>query len=124
MLQLLTALLPTIAKTVDKAVEDKDLAKRIEADIQKELIHNTQSEFNAAAKIVLAEAQGSWIKGNWRPVTMLVFVGLICAHWLGFTPDNLSEAQVLELMDLVQIGLGGYVLGRSAEKVSENLRKP
>ena len=124
MLQLLTALLPTIAKTVDKAVEDKDLAKRIEAEIQKELIHNTQSEFNAAAKIVLAEAQGSWIKGNWRPVTMLVFVGLICAHWLGFTPDNLSEAQVLELMDLVQIGLGGYVLGRSAEKVSENLRKP
>ena len=124
MIQLLTALLPTIAKTVDKAVEDKDLAKRIEADIQKELIHNTQSEFNAAAKIVLAEAQGSWIKGNWRPVTMLVFVGLICAHWLGFTPDNLSEAEVLELMDLVQIGLGGYVLGRSAEKVSENLRKP
>ena len=124
MIQLLTALLPTIAKTVDKAVEDKDLAKRIEADIQKELIHNTQSEFNAAAKIVLAEAQGSWIKGNWRPVTMLVFVGLICAHWLGFTPDNLSEAEVLELMDLVQIGLGGYVLGRSAEKVSENIRKP
>ena len=124
MLQLLTALLPTIAKTVDKAVEDKDLAKRIEAEIQKELIHNSQSEFNAAAKIVLAEAQGSWIKGNWRPVTMLVFVGLICAHWLGFTPDNLSEAEVLELMDLVQIGLGGYVLGRSAEKVSENIRKP
>ena len=124
MIQLLTALLPTIAKTVDKAVEDKDLAKRIEAEIQKELIHNTQSEFNAAAKIVLAEAQGSWIKGNWRPVTMLVFVGLICAHWLGFTPDNLSEAEVLELMDLVQIGLGGYVLGRSAEKVSENIRKP
>ena len=123
MLQLLSALLPTIAKTVEKAVPDKDLAKRIEADIQKELIQNSQSEFNAAAKIVLAEAQGSWIKGNWRPVTMLVFVGLICAHWLGFTPDNLSEAEVLELMDLVQIGLGGYVLGRSAEKVSENMRK-
>lgn len=123
MLQLLTALLPTIAKTVDKAVEDKDLAKRIEAEIQKELIHNSQSEFDAAAKIVLAEAQGSWIKGNWRPVTMLVFVGLICAHWLGFTPDNLSEAEVLELMDLVQIGLGGYVLGRSVEKTAEAWKK-
>ena len=122
MLQLITALLPTIGKVVEKAIPDKDLAKRIEADLQKELIHNNHSEFNAAAKIVLAEAQGSWIKGNWRPLTMLIFVGLICAHWLGFTPDNLSEAQVLELMDLVQIGLGGYVLGRSAEKVSENLK--
>ena len=122
MLQLITALLPTIGKVVEKAIPDKDLAKRIEADLQKELIHNNHSEFNAAARIVLAEAQGSWIKGNWRPLTMLIFVGLICAHWLGFTPDNLSEAQVLELMDLVQIGLGGYVLGRSAEKVSENLK--
>ena len=122
MLQLITALLPTIGKVVEKAIPDKDLAKRIEADLQKELIHNNHSEFNAAAKIVLAEAQGSWLKGNWRPLTMLIFVGLICAHWLGFTPDNLSEAQVLELMDLVQIGLGGYVLGRSAEKVSENLK--
>ena len=122
MLQLITALLPTIGKVIEKAIPDKDMAKRIEADLQKELINNSHSEFNAAAKIVLAEAQGSWIKGNWRPVTMLIFVGLICAHWLGFTPDNLSEAEVLELMDLVQIGLGGYVLGRSAEKVSENLK--
>ena len=112
MLQLIGALLPTVGKIVEKAIPDKDLAKKIEADIQKELITNQHSEFNAAAKIVLAEANGSWIKGNWRPVTMLVFVGLICAHWLGFTPDNLSEAEVLELMDLVQIGLGAtYLVG-------------
>lgn len=123
MIQLITALLPTIGKVLDKAIPDKDLAKKIEAEVQKELITNTHNEFQAAAKIVLAEANGGWIKGNWRPLTMLIFVGLICAHWLGFTPDNLSEAEVLELMDLVQIGLGGYVLGRSAEKVSENLKK-
>ena len=122
MLQLIGALLPTVGKIVEKAIPDKDLAKKIEADIQKELITNQHSEFNAAAKIVLAEANGSWIKGNWRPLTMLIFVGLICAHWLGFTPDNLSEAEVLELMDLVQIGLGGYVLGRSCEKISENIK--
>lgn len=123
MIQLITALIPALSKVIDKAVPDKDLAKKIEAEVQKELITNTHNEFQAAAKIVLAEAQGSWLKGNWRPLTMLIFVGLICAHWLGFTPDNLSEAEVLELMDLVQIGLGGYVLGRSAEKVSENLKK-
>lgn len=123
MIQLITALIPALSKVIDKAVPDKDLAKKIEAEVQKELITNTHNEFQAAAKIVLAEAQGGWLKGNWRPLTMLIFVGLICAHWLGFTPDNLSEAEVLELMDLVQIGLGGYVLGRSAEKVSENLKK-
>jgi hypothetical protein len=122
MIQLITALLPTLSKVLDKAIPDKDMAKKIEADLQKELITNSHSEFQSAAKIVLAEAQGSWIKGNWRPITMLTFVGLICAHWLGFTPENLSEAEVLELMNLVQIGLGGYIIGRSAEKVSENIK--
>jgi hypothetical protein len=30
---------------------------------------------------------------------------------------NLDEAEVLKLWDIVEIGLGGYVIGRSAEKV-------
>ena len=49
---------------------------------------------------------------------MLTFVGLIVAHWLGFTPDNLPSEQVMALLDIVKIGLGGYVVGRSAEKVA------
>lgn len=123
MIQLITALLPTLGRIIDKAVPDKDLAQKIKAEANEQLINQRNTEFESAAKIVLAEAQGSWIKGNWRPITMLVFVGLIVAHWFGLSPDNLSEAQVLELYQLVQIGLGGYVLGRSAEKVSENMRK-
>jgi hypothetical protein len=122
-IQLITALLPTLGRIIDKTVPDKDLAQRIKAEASEQLINQRNTEFEAAAKIVLAEAQGGWLKGNWRPLTMLVFVGLICAHWFGFTPNNMSETQVLELYQLVQIGLGGYVLGRSAEKVSENMRK-
>ena len=123
MIQLITALLPTLGRIIDKAVPDKDLAQRIKAEASEQLINQRNTEFEAAAKIVLAEAQGGWLKGNWRPLTMLIFVGLIVAHWFGITPNNMSEAQVLELYQLVQIGLGGYVLGRSAEKVSENMRK-
>jgi hypothetical protein len=123
MIQLITALLPSLSRVIEKAIPDKDLAKKIEADVQKELITNSHNEFNSAAKIVLAEAQGSWIKGNWRPLTMLTFVGLIVAHWLGFTPENLTEAEVLELMQLVQIGLGGYIVGRSVEKTAEVWKK-
>ena len=47
---------------------------------------------------------------------MLTFVGLIVAHWLGFTAENLSEGQVLALLGIVKVGLGGYVVGRSVEK--------
>ena len=65
-----------------------------------------------------AEAQGtSWLQRTWRPITMLVFVALIVTRWLGWCAPNLGEAEALKLRDLVQLGLGGYVIGRSAEKL-------
>ena len=48
---------------------------------------------------------------------MLWFAGLVGAHWLGFTPPNLPVEVVNNLLDIVQVGVGGYVLGRSGEKM-------
>ncbi len=68
------------------------------------------------------EAQGqSWLQRTWRPITMLTFVALIVARWLGWSAPNLSQAEALKLWDIVEIGLGGYVIGRSAEKVLPGL---
>ncbi|HBF31348.1 3TM-type holin, partial [Rhizobium sp.] len=72
----------------------------------------------AAAGIVLAEAQSkNWLASSWRPITMLIFVGLIVARWFGWTAPGLSQPEVLELWAIVKIGMGGYVIGRSVEKV-------
>jgi hypothetical protein len=49
---------------------------------------------------------------------MMTFVGLVVAKWLGFTAPGVSEAIELELMTLIQIGLGGYVGGRTIEKIA------
>ena len=46
-----------------------------------------------------------------------VFVALITARWFGFAAPNLQEAEYLKLWDIVQLGLGGYVIGRSVEKI-------
>lgn len=94
--------------------------KRIELQqaLQAAVLERTSEIERAAAEVVKAEAQGqSWLQRTWRPVTMLVFVGLIVARWLGWSAPNLGEAEVLKLWDIVEIGLGGYVIGRSAEKV-------
>lgn len=72
------------------------------------------------AGVITAEINGeSWLQRNWRPVTMLTFTGLVVAHWLGWTAPNLDQQQVLALLEIVKIGLGGYVVGRSAEKVAK-----
>jgi len=71
----------------------------------------------SASNIIVAEAKSEHpLTSQWRPITMLSFVALIAAHWLGFTPENLPPEQVSQLLDIVKIGLGGYVLGRSGEK--------
>jgi len=94
--------------------------KRIELQqaLQAAVLERTSEIERAAAEVVKAEAQGqSWLQRTWRPITMLVFVGLIVARWLGWSAPNLGEAEVLKLWDIVEIGLGGYVIGRSAEKI-------
>lgn len=74
--------------------------------------------FAAQADIVKTEAASShWLAANWRPLTMLIFTALIVARWFGWAAPNLSEAEYLKLWDIVQLGLGGYVIGRSVEKV-------
>ena len=94
--------------------------KRIELQpaLQVAVLERTSEIERAAAEVVKAAAHGqSWLQRTWRPITMLVFVGLIVARWLGWSAPNLGEAEVLKLWDIVEIGLGGYVIGRSAEKI-------
>jgi len=98
--------------------------KRIELQqaLQAAVLERTSEIERAAAEVVKAEAQGqNWLQRAWRPITMLVFVALIVARWLGWSAPNLTEAETLKLWDIVEIGLGGYVIGRTAEKVLPGL---
>lgn len=77
------------------------------------------AEFTGRAEIVKTEAASShWLAANWRPLLMLVFGGLIVARWFGWAAPNLSEAEYLKLWSIVEFGLGGYVVGRSIEKIA------
>lgn len=121
---LLKAVLPSVFGTLDELIEDKDKRNELKASINQKLLTLDESTIKAQAGLISAEANGeSWLQRNWRPVTMLTFAGCVVAHWLGFTPENLTEAEVMGLLDIVQIGLGGYVVGRSAEKVAKSWPK-
>ena len=75
--------------------------------------------FMAQSDIVKTEAASNhWLAANWRPLLMLTFGGLIVARWFGFAAPGLSEAEYLKLWSIVEFGLGGYVVGRSVEKVA------
>ena len=77
---------------------------------------------NQQSKTIRAEiGKGSWLTANWRPIVMLTLTGLIVAHWMGWSAPNLPTGEVEDLLDIVKIGLGGYVVGRTGEKIAQVL---
>ena len=80
-----------------------------------------ESELLAAkSTIITAEAQSqSWIARNWRPLTMLTFLVLVVGDSLGLLATPLAP----EAWTMLQIGLGGYIAGRSVEKTAKILEK-
>lgn len=70
---------------------------------------------DAQASIIRAEAQGnSWLQRTWRPITMMTFLVLVVCDSFGWLPFRLAD----QAWTLLQLGLGGYVGGRSLEKIA------
>ena len=110
-------LISPITDIVGKFVKDKDLAQQLTAQLNSELVTLVGKELDAQRDIVLAEAKGGWLQRNWRPLMMVFFATLIGVHWFGMTPENLTDEAIADLYELIKIGIGGYVIGRSAEKI-------
>ena len=79
-----------------------------------------QENLKQRAKIIEAEAKSEhWLTATGRPITMLTFLGLVVADQFGLLAFRLAE----EAWTLLQLGIGGYVIGRSAEKVGPGIIK-
>ena len=116
---LIPALSGLIGKVIDRAVTDKDQAAQLKAEATQQLMAMEHTELQGAIDIIKAEASGgSWLKQNWRPVTLLSFLALLFLYWFGIQPDNLAESTINKLFDLLQIGIGGYIGARSIEKIA------
>ena len=56
-------------------------------------------------------------------------VGYLCwtvivAHWFGLTAPNIPESVQNSLLNIVMVGVGGYVVGRSGEKIADKFKGP
>lgn len=112
-----------LVKDVRTAITGEIPAEK-RAEIEAQLFEIEAKIKDSQAQIVMAEAQGdSWLQRNWRPIVMIWFAVLISMFYFGVTPEGISEAVQIELMGLLKIGLGGYVIGQSAEVVADKWNK-
>ena len=130
MLPMLNAIAPLakmLFSTVDKAIPDKDLAEKLKAQLNTELLKSSTEEIKAAASIVEAEAKSGWFSASWRPLLMYVLIFILVWNYvlgpviLFFFKASITIQLPGDVWTLLQIGLGGYVVGRSAESVARTM---
>jgi hypothetical protein len=119
---LIPVLAPILGNIVKSKFPDPAEAAKAEAEVSAQLWQNAHQLNAAAADIIKTEAASThWLASNWRPLTMMTFVLLIVARWFGWAAPGLSEAEYLKLWSIVEFGLGGYVIGRSVEKIAPTI---
>jgi len=112
-----------ISSTVDKlstSDEEKSEAKKALSEV---VLNAVNEALKAQVEVLKAEMSGNWLQKSWRPIVMLTFTALLVIRWTGLTSHNIDLALELELMAIIKLGLGGYVVGRSVEKVAGTVTK-
>jgi hypothetical protein len=91
---------------------------KLQFGIFEKIVSYEQQLLESQKQVITAEAQGqSWLQRSWRPITMLTFLALVVADSFGWLANPLAS----EAWTLLQIGLGGYVAGRSLEKITPKI---
>lgn len=112
----------SIGSTVDKIITSDAERAALKNELATIVTVHAETLTNAAQSVVLAEVNGKWLQRNWRPVLMLAFGFIVIyeyfiANVLGLPKANLAD----QFWDVLEIGIGGYVIGRSAEKITDSL---
>ena len=127
---LITVLAPIVGDLVKRLIPDGDKSMDVEKEIKLALLEHTDSLESLRGKIVLEEAKsGHWLTATWRPLLMMVIIAIVAMNYLFFPVLNLfvgSDYAIdlpAELWNLLQIGVGGYIVGRSGEKMIDTWKK-
>ena len=104
----------------DERLQAKTHLLDVQAAAMQRVFDYESQALQAKASIVQAEAQSEhWITATWRPITMLTLLTLAVGDSMGWLPNPLRD----EAWTLLQIGLGGYVVARSGEKIVNTVKK-
>lgn len=132
MLAILTKLVmgPLLGRLVDlyKSYNERQVTEsQLRVDLEKTILGTFEEVSKTQGDVIMAEAKGeNWLQRNWRPCVavgfafIVMFYGLllpVSVDWLGAPPVRVGDALLKWIMDAVMLCLGGYIGGRSLEKI-------
>lgn len=111
---------------IDKSDEKLEMQlkyKQLLMEIEGSYLNYENKLLENQSKIVESEAKGeSWLQRNWRPLLMLICMFIVLNNYV-LVPYFGIPVAVLDdhIWRMMEMGVTGYVAGRSLEKISENL---
>ena len=122
LVEAVSGLVDNVGKAFDGNFANKEEILQKKSEIL-EKVRALQSLIIEAQKYLLAlELQGNWLQRSWRPILMLCF-GFIVMYAYFIQPAFLPNAVPIRndlndnFWELLKLGIGGYVIGRTGEKV-------
>ena len=81
-----------------------------------------------AAVIASETTSGYWLSAIWRPMLMVILVGIVVAYAFGWTTPQLlkpmpSSSMLSELFELLKMGVMGYMPLRTVDKIVESFTR-
>ena len=119
-----------INKILDAYISDVELRRKLAGELQTQLLTSLSKATEQGAGIVMAEVKSEhWLTRSWRPLLMLTLMGFLVLAGLILPMGDLVAGgplhfephwQILppQFWDFLSIGMGGYIGGRSLEKVA------
>lgn len=99
----------TVAGVVERLSLSSAEKKRLEKELTEAVVEYERLRVEQQSSVVSRETEGNWLQRSWRPVVMLAFAAVVLAGMFVDLP-GLEDAS--RLWDLLEIGLGGYIVGR------------
>lgn len=99
----------TVAGVVERLSLSSTEKKRLRQELETKLLEYEHERMEAQSTVVREESGGNWLQRSWRPLVMLAFAAVVLA---GMFVDLPVLAEESRFWDLLEIGLGGYIVGR------------
>lgn len=111
-----------VGNSIDKLITSDEEKLVLKNQLQKMFIDESKQTENLQANIIISESKGNFLQRSWRPILMLSF-GFIVVYSKFIAPAFGLPNTILEpdFWELLRLGIGGYVIGRSAEKITSTI---
>ena len=116
-----------VSNILDEVITNEPERLEAKARLNKSISDGLNRAMSYQRDVLVQELKGNWLQRSWRPIMMLAFGFIVVFKYfiwqlvMAFNPSVEDFDLIPNFWSLLEIGIGGYVIGRSVEKTAETV---